>query len=140
MIEFLKSNAGIYTLATVALVFQLVGVYLVVRDLFKHYTIAGQFAKNMNVIDTAHKELQDNSYEFVVNELTNGVDDGTAKLIEPGVRTHFLASKADLVSTDTARYLLATVAVPTRWKTWVGPLSLGLGIVLAYGATMLGVR
>ncbi|MGA6203874.1 hypothetical protein ACPESR_03875 [Nocardia testacea] len=57
-----------------------------------------------------------------MNELTDGTDEGFARLIQPGVETNFLASKADLVSTQIASYLLATVAVPTRWKTWFGPI------------------
>ncbi|WP_269454269.1 hypothetical protein [Nocardia farcinica] len=37
-------------------------------------------------------------------------------------------------------YLLSDVQVPNRWKTWIGPVSLLLGIVLASAASVLSVR
>ncbi|MFE5474173.1 hypothetical protein ACFQ9R_00595 [Nocardia sp. NPDC056541] len=44
-------------------------------------------------------------------------------------------------ATDTvAQYLLATVAVPTWWRTWINPTVLLLGIGLAYASTMFAVR
>ncbi len=59
VIDFLTSNAGIYTTATAGLLFQLVGVVLVVRDLMQRHGIARRFTNNMNAIENAHCDLQE---------------------------------------------------------------------------------
>lgn len=50
------------------------------------------------------------------------------------------ARKVELVTRQIVGYLLSDVQVPNRWKTWVGPVSLLLGIVSAYAACALSVR
>ncbi|MGV9974712.1 hypothetical protein [Nocardia beijingensis] len=140
MIEFFKSNAGIFTLATIALVFQLVGVIIVVYDLFRHYGVAGKFAQDMSMIERVHQELQNDSWNVTLNEYTKDGDESWAKMIRPTVEVLMKANKAGLAADTIARYLLATVAVPNRWRTWTGPTALLLGIMLAYMATMFSVR
>jgi hypothetical protein len=139
MIEFLKSNAGIFTLATVALVFQLAGVCIVVYDLFRHYGVATKFAQQMSTIERAHEELQADSWNVAL-EHTNDGDEFYATMFRPVVEVKMTANKAALAADTIARFLLATTAVPNRWRTWIGPSSLLLGIALAYAATMLSVR
>ncbi|WP_327096583.1 hypothetical protein OIE68_42870 [Nocardia vinacea] len=140
MIEFLKSNAGIFTLATIALVFQLVGAGIVVYDLFRHYGVAGKFAQNMSTIERAHQELQDDSWNVTLTQYTKDGDEAWAKMIRPTVEVLMRANKAGLAADTIAQNLLATVAVPNRWRTWIGPIALLLGIMIAYLATMFSVR
>ncbi len=139
VIDFLHSNAGIYVTATIGLVFQMAGVYLVVRDLMQAHGIARKFTDNMNVIEKAHQELQDDSMT-VAREYTQGEDEAWSTMIRPTVEIDMRARKVELVTRQIVGYLLSEVQVPNRWKTWIGPASLLLGIVLAYAASMLSVR
>lgn len=138
MIEFLVSNVGIRCVLTVGLVAQLAGVALVVRDLMTRHGAARRFTKNINMIEKVHRELQDDS-ESQALEAANG-DEIYAAMIRPNVEIGFRASKAEMATHHVVTFLLAEVQVPTRWKTWVGPILLLLGIVLAYTGAMLSIR
>lgn len=137
MIEFLSSNAGIYSTLTLGLAAQLVGVVLVVRDLMIQHGIARKFTNNVNTIENAHRDVQADSLN-VAREKANG-DESFAIMIRPGVETDMRARKVEMATHQIINYLLAEVRVPNRWKTWVGPILLLLGIVLAYAGAMLSI-
>ncbi|WP_067694056.1 hypothetical protein [Nocardia jejuensis] len=139
VIDFLKSNMGIFTTATLGLVFQLVGVVLVVRDLMRAHGTARRFTKRMNLIEKAHQDLQDDSMQ-VARERTQGDDEAWATMIRPAVEIDLRARKVELVTQQIITYLLSEIRVPNRWKTWIGPASLLLGVALAYTASMLSIR
>lgn len=138
MIESLSSNVVIRCVLTIGLVAQLLGVVLVVRDLMTRHGAARRFTKNINMIEKVHRELQDDS-ENEALEAANG-DEIYAAMIRPNVEIGFRASKAEMATHHVVTYLLAEVQVPTRWKSWVGPILLLLGIVLAYAGAMLSIR
>jgi hypothetical protein len=138
MIHFLKSDTGIYATATAGLLFQLVGVVLVVRDLMQRHDIARRFTGNMTTLESAHRELQANSLDLAI-EAMNG-DETFATMNLPAFETDLRARKVEMVTHSIISYLLTEVQVPNRWKTWVGPGVLLLGILLAYAASMLSVR
>ncbi|MBA4858370.1 hypothetical protein H1R78_21690 [Nocardia farcinica] len=76
----------------------------------------------------------------VAREYTQGVDEAWSTTIRPPVEIDMRARKVELVTRQIVGYLLSDVQVPNRWKTWVGPVSLLLGIVPAYAACALSVR
>lgn len=139
MIEFLRSNVGLYWLASVALACQLAGVGIVVFELMAHYRRASKFMNSLNTLERVHTELQADPMAVAL-EKTSGNDRNWATLILPIVVADMRSRKAEMVGDQIARYLLSAVAVPKRWQTWAGPGLLILGIVLAYLASMFSVR
>lgn len=139
MIDFLKSNEGIYTVATAGLFFQLLGVWLVARDLMKAHGVARTFTKEMNDIEDWHDELQADSMAVAMERTKDG-DESWATMIRPLVEVDMRGRKVELVTQQIIGYLLSQILAPNRWKTWIGPVSLLLGIVLAYAASMFSVR
>ncbi|MFF0495183.1 hypothetical protein ACFYU5_02150 [Nocardia aobensis] len=138
MIDFLKSNAGIFTMATIGLVFQLAGVALVVWELMKRHGVARRFAGQVEMLERVHRELEEDSLNIAI-EASNG-DKVFGAMQQPTMEAYMLAQKAVLTNRGIVGYLLSEVQVPKRWTTWIGPGTLLLGIFLAYAASMFSVR
>ncbi|WP_305779499.1 hypothetical protein [Nocardia nova] len=138
MIDFLKSNAGIFTTATIGLVFQLVGVALVVWDLMKRHGVARRFTSQVGMLERVHRELEVNALAMAT-EMAHG--DGTVGADQRlALEAKMVAEKAVQTNRGIVGYLMSEVQVPSHWKTWVGPVTLLLGILLAYAASMFSVR
>lgn len=137
MWDFVRSNAGLFWLYSVAGVFQLVGVGLVVRDLRRAHERDAVFDRNLRTISKVYDEIPDDAGPHAL-ELASG-DEIWASMIAPMVEIDMRARAAWIRLDEVIGYTMASKE-PSAWVRWAGPVSLGLGIVLAWVASMLAVR
>ncbi|WP_139278362.1 hypothetical protein [Rhodococcoides fascians] len=137
MWDLVRSNAGLFWLYSVAGVFQLVGVGLVVRDLRRAHQRDAVFERNLRTISKVYDEIPDDAGPHAL-ELASG-DPIWASMIAPMVEIDMRARAAWVRLDEVIGYTKAAKE-PSAWVRWAGPVSLGLGIVLAWAASMLAVR
>ncbi|MGN5238062.1 hypothetical protein [Rhodococcus sp. SJ-3] len=137
ILDFLRSNAGLYTQYTAAFVFQFVGVALVIRDLFRSRANERLLRQNLGVISKVYSEVETHSGPHSL-EVARG-DESWATMIRPVLEVDMRGNLVWQALGQVVGYLDASKE-PRKTLTWIGPVALGLGIVLGWVASMFAIR
>jgi len=137
ILDFLRSNAGLYTQYTVTFVFQFVGVALVVRDLFRSRANERLLRQNLGVISKVYSEVEAHSGPHSL-EVASG-DEAWATMIRPVLEVDMRGKLVWQALGQVVGYLDASNE-PRKTLTWIGPVALGLGIALGWVASMFAIR
>ena len=140
MIEFLRSNAGLFWQYSLAALFQLVGVVLVVRDLMRTTKNDRLLQRNLAVLSKVKADIPEDMEPFVAEKVESGdlhpeVAATTLSALNAGAQ----AEGAWLVLDQIIGHANATKE-PKKWLVWAGLSSLLLGIVFAFYASVFAVR
>ncbi|MBM4640475.1 hypothetical protein GS448_15805 [Rhodococcus hoagii] len=134
MLETLNSPAGLYWLYSLAFIFQLAGVVLVVRDIRRARQNDLRLRNNLHNISKAWNDIPDMAREIS----RAGGDDSTAAIFEPSIATDLKVNGLMLVVNQIIGHSEASKE-PNRWVAALGPISLCLGIVLGFAASMFAI-
>jgi hypothetical protein len=139
LVDAAKSNPGLYAQATAALIFQLVGVVLVVDDVRSARRRLNSLYSRFDEIDTAAKlaiKRRDLEVYTESGELRQDVDFSTL------FATPFMTVQEVMGSLSEKTKALAEQhdRFHNRWATWIGPVSLLLGIVFSFTAAISSVK
>ncbi|MHC3368739.1 hypothetical protein ACYAFX_28945 (plasmid) [Rhodococcus aetherivorans] len=137
MLEFLRSNAGIFWQYSLAAVFQLVGVVLVVRDVRRSRKNDRLLAHNLAVIWKVWNDIEEDSGPHSL-EVAGG-DHQWATMIRPALEIDMRVRNVRLALEEVIGHGHAQKE-PNKWLVRLGPAALALGILLAFTASMFAVR
>ncbi|WP_288076317.1 hypothetical protein [Rhodococcus sp. (in: high G+C Gram-positive bacteria)] len=137
MLEFLRTNAGIFWQYSLAAAFQLVGVLLVVRDVRRSRRNDQLLARNLGVIWKVWNDIPEDSGPHSL-EVARG-DEQWATMIRPSLEIDMRVRNVRLALEQVIGHGHAQKE-PNKWLARLGPIALALGIVLAFTASMFAVR
>ncbi|MER2085525.1 hypothetical protein [Rhodococcus sp. (in: high G+C Gram-positive bacteria)] len=136
MIDFLNSSAGIYLLYSLAGVFQLFGIVIVVREFLRARRNDQLLQRNLQVIWKVWNEIDEDSGPLSVEYA--GGDESFAAMIRPSVETDMRVRNVRLALEQVIGHREA-MKEPNKWLERTGLLGLVLGIVLGLAASLFSV-
>ena len=138
MLEFVKSNAGLFWIFSIAFVFQVVGAILVISDVIRVNRLA---VKYQGKIDQATTDYEQRT---TPDALRAEARETARSEADAAFRLPFLAQRRDTAYVyELTKHLSdyqADKEERPSWLTWLGPVTLVLGICIGFAGTMLSIR
>ena len=136
VVHWLRSPTGLYVQSGAALVFQLSGAALVVRDVVRA-------EKNLAWLDYWFAELEQGIADIDTEKQTRRTARGDESFYEPLFQAEFRFRNLERATNILAGYQSKMRGgrpwLTWTWLTWIGPVLLLLGILLAGTASLFGI-